>query len=72
MLFLPYRWHMLCIYLTYVQPNSAGPNTPNRLSSINGRICQIDVNAGEMCGHIFNSQPALRRHLRNNHPGASM
>jgi hypothetical protein len=69
---LAYALYMSNLCLIYTQLDLAGSNTLNRLSSINGCICQIDVNEGEMCGYLFNAQPALQRHLRNSHPGASM
>jgi hypothetical protein len=34
--------------------------------------CDIDINGGQMCGLQFSSQPALRRHIRNAHPGAGL
>jgi hypothetical protein len=54
------------------EDNENPPNQPSILSSINGLICDIDINGGQMCGLQFSSQPALRRHIRNAHPGAVM
>ncbi|KAJ9197776.1 hypothetical protein DTO164E3_5630 [Paecilomyces variotii] len=33
-------------------------------------ICDIAVNGDEMCGALICDQPALRRHIRQLHPGA--
>ncbi|KAA8646711.1 uncharacterized protein ATNIH1004_005386 [Aspergillus tanneri] len=35
-------------------------------------VCNIAVNGNQMCGQPVRSQIALRRHIRNAHPGATL
>ncbi|CZR58848.1 uncharacterized protein PAC_08740 [Phialocephala subalpina] len=48
----------------------AAPIAGVRLSTINTGVCDIDVNAGQMCGQVFTAQPSKLRHIRNDHTGA--
>ncbi|ORY57424.1 uncharacterized protein BCR38DRAFT_449080 [Pseudomassariella vexata] len=53
--------------------NAAAPNPAAILNTVNGGVCWIEIGvagSNQMCGHIFASQPALRRHIRTAHPGA--
>ncbi|KAJ9262128.1 hypothetical protein DTO195F2_3830 [Paecilomyces variotii] len=51
--------------------NAAPPNAAERLSGVNGHVCDVVVDgSGLMCGVLLSDQPSLRRHIRNVHPGA--
>ncbi|KAF5858235.1 hypothetical protein ETB97_004641 [Aspergillus alliaceus] len=52
--------------------NEGAPTPGSRLSGINGMVCDIAVNGNQMCGQSIASQIALRRHIRNAHPGATL
>ncbi|KAI3393735.1 hypothetical protein diail_3781 [Diaporthe ilicicola] len=48
------------------------PSLPTTLSKVNTGVCDVDLDGtGNMCGTVFSGQPALRRHLRDAHPGAA-
>lgn len=55
------------------EENARAPTPGSSISSINRNICWVQVNADSplMCGKVINSQPALRRHMRTAHPGAT-
>ncbi|KAJ9219326.1 hypothetical protein DTO169C6_8298 [Paecilomyces variotii] len=55
------------------EENARAPTPGSSISSVNGNICWVQVNADSplMCGKVINSQPALRRHMRTAHPGAT-
>ncbi|KAL2043276.1 hypothetical protein N7G274_003582 [Stereocaulon virgatum] len=50
--------------------NAHPPNPAASLSSMDTSVCDIKVNGATMCGLVFGGQPAFRRHLRKQHPGA--
>ncbi|RAH57207.1 hypothetical protein BO85DRAFT_488696 [Aspergillus piperis CBS 112811] len=50
--------------------NESPPSPAERLSGVNGLVCDITVNGTQMCGTCCASQIALRRHIRQSHPGA--
>lgn len=42
------------------------------ISKVNTGVCDVEVDGtGTMCGTVFTTQPAFRRHLRDSHPGAA-
>ncbi|KAA8651134.1 uncharacterized protein ATNIH1004_000012 [Aspergillus tanneri] len=53
-------------------PHTYAPTPGSRLSGINSMVCDIAVNGNQMCGQPVRSQIALRRHIRNAHPGATL
>ncbi|KAJ9349146.1 hypothetical protein DTO027B9_7780 [Paecilomyces variotii] len=55
------------------EENARAPTPGSSISSVNGNICWVQVNADSplICGKVINSQPALRRHMRTAHPGAT-
>ncbi|KAJ9325757.1 hypothetical protein DTO027B3_3401 [Paecilomyces variotii] len=55
------------------EENTRAPTPGSSILSVNGNICWVQVNADSplMCGKVINSQPALRRHMRTAHPGAT-
>ncbi|KAF1808049.1 hypothetical protein P152DRAFT_517833 [Eremomyces bilateralis CBS 781.70] len=47
------------------------PDNPRvKLSKLNTYVCDVVVDGDDMCGKTFGQQPALRRHIRQKHPGA--
>ncbi|OJZ83775.1 hypothetical protein ASPFODRAFT_209499 [Aspergillus luchuensis CBS 106.47] len=52
--------------------NESPPNRAERLSGVNGLVCDIAVNGTQMCGTCCASQMALRRHICQAHPEAGM
>ena len=53
--------------------NDNPPNPPAALANLNTGVCDIVVGDGLLCGIVFSgrqTQPTLRRHARNTHPGA--
>jgi len=56
--------------LITTEDNENPPNPAVNLSSLNSLVCDIAVNGAQMCGMICSTQPAFRRHIRQEHPGA--
>ncbi|EPS27943.1 hypothetical protein PDE_02887 [Penicillium oxalicum 114-2] len=42
------------------------------MNRTNGLVCDVEVAPGIMCGYTYNTQATLRKHLRNEHPGATI
>ncbi|POS73240.1 hypothetical protein DHEL01_v208366 [Diaporthe helianthi] len=59
------------------QPANASHNADQQLPSIavskvNTGVCDLELDGtGTMCGTVFSTQPSMRRHLRDSHPGAT-
>lgn len=52
--------------------NHAPAVLPITVSKVNTGVCDIEIDGTRsLCGTVFTSQPALRRHLRDAHPGAT-
>ncbi|KAA8643697.1 uncharacterized protein ATNIH1004_010471 [Aspergillus tanneri] len=52
--------------------NENAPTSWFKAVGINSMVCDIAVNGNQMCGQPVGSQIALRRHIRNAHPGATL